>query len=394
MQNAILAQRIKNRCIELGISLNTLIQTCELSKSFIYDLEKRSSSPSCDKIQKIANYLDVTTDYLLGMVDSPYCILVDQRQCETYAIDVGKLFQQDDIVRRYASRLFEAYNDIYNANTLLEDLLNTKNVLPKNTNHTYIALKYIIIILSETLMLLKTTNKTKAYKSAISKLTNNKNVKMQYDLLLSSFNNEAENGSSQKSKVEFLIALRNLIAHYDHEKNDNYSNIVNSIHYCNFKEERNCLLYQHDFLVSQVFISLYKTEYKSDEAEEVICEHIISICAEILKLVSNCLTGMLNEFFNAYDLVNYAIPTPESDKIKNKTSTNVPMYDNHCAVKNSNNTISGDNNIIGNGNIVNTGRAVAEKSSEAENVLVDLFRGLDVIKQAQLLTYAAELSKE
>ena len=55
---------------------------------------------------------------------------------------------------------------------------------------------------------------------------------------------------------------------------------------------------------------------------------------------------------------------------------------------NSNNTISGNNNIIGSGN------SVGEKLSEHEAALIDIFKKLDVIKQAQLLTYAVELSKE
>ena len=65
MQNAILASNIKQVCKEKGISLNTLIQECNLSKSFIYDLEKRNTSPSCDKVLRIAKYLNVTMDYLL-----------------------------------------------------------------------------------------------------------------------------------------------------------------------------------------------------------------------------------------------------------------------------------------------------------------------------------------
>lgn len=55
---------------------------------------------------------------------------------------------------------------------------------------------------------------------------------------------------------------------------------------------------------------------------------------------------------------------------------------------NSRNTISGNNNIIGNGN------TVGENLSEQEKVLLNIFKKIDVIKQAQLLAYAAELEKE
>ena len=54
---------------------------------------------------------------------------------------------------------------------------------------------------------------------------------------------------------------------------------------------------------------------------------------------------------------------------------------------NSHNTIRGNNNIIGNGN------SVGEKLSEQETALLNIFKKLDVIRQAQLLAYAAELEK-
>lgn len=55
---------------------------------------------------------------------------------------------------------------------------------------------------------------------------------------------------------------------------------------------------------------------------------------------------------------------------------------------NSHNNISGNNNIIGNG--YNTGDNLL---TEQETALVSIFKSLDVINQAKLLTYAAELQK-
>lgn len=55
---------------------------------------------------------------------------------------------------------------------------------------------------------------------------------------------------------------------------------------------------------------------------------------------------------------------------------------------NSHNTISGNNNIIGNGN------TVGERLSEQEKALFNIFKNLDIVKQAQLLAYAVELEKE
>lgn len=51
------------------------------------------------------------------------------------------------------------------------------------------------------------------------------------------------------------------------------------------------------------------------------------------------------------------------------------------------NTVNGNNNIIGNGN------TVGSNLTEHEKALLDLFGQMDIVKQAQLLAYAAELVK-
>ena len=71
MESAQIATRIKLICKAKGIPINSLLQKCDITKSFIYDLEKRNTSPSCDKISRIADYLDCSVDYLLGRTDNP-----------------------------------------------------------------------------------------------------------------------------------------------------------------------------------------------------------------------------------------------------------------------------------------------------------------------------------
>lgn len=71
MQNSYIADTIKRMCKIRHISITELLSQCELSKSFIYDLEKRSTSPSCSKITRIADYLNCSVDYLLGRTDNP-----------------------------------------------------------------------------------------------------------------------------------------------------------------------------------------------------------------------------------------------------------------------------------------------------------------------------------
>lgn len=71
MENVQIAEKIKLICKAKGIPINALLQKCNITKSFIYDLERRNTSPSCDKISRIADYLDCSVDYLLGRTDNP-----------------------------------------------------------------------------------------------------------------------------------------------------------------------------------------------------------------------------------------------------------------------------------------------------------------------------------
>lgn len=71
MDNAQIANTIKQICKSQKKTISKMLLDCDISKSFIYDMEKRNKSPSCDKVVRIADYLDCSVDYLLGRTDNP-----------------------------------------------------------------------------------------------------------------------------------------------------------------------------------------------------------------------------------------------------------------------------------------------------------------------------------
>lgn len=64
----VLYQRIKELCLEKGISVNKLESDLGVGLSSIQKW-KSTYSPSVDKIIKVATYFDVSVDYLLGRTD-------------------------------------------------------------------------------------------------------------------------------------------------------------------------------------------------------------------------------------------------------------------------------------------------------------------------------------
>lgn len=63
-------ERIKELCKKQGISINFLEEQLEISKNYVYSL-KNKKTPSAEHIAKIADYFNVSTDYLLGRTDNP-----------------------------------------------------------------------------------------------------------------------------------------------------------------------------------------------------------------------------------------------------------------------------------------------------------------------------------
>jgi len=71
VKNARTSEIIKARSKERGISVAAMLLECSIYKSLIYDLEKRNRTPSAEVLEKIADYLDCSVDYLLDRTDKP-----------------------------------------------------------------------------------------------------------------------------------------------------------------------------------------------------------------------------------------------------------------------------------------------------------------------------------
>ena len=75
MNNIQTAHIIKSLCKERGLTIKSLLEQCGIGRSFMYDLEKKNTSPSVDKLEKIADHLNCSVDYLLGRVKTPEVLI-------------------------------------------------------------------------------------------------------------------------------------------------------------------------------------------------------------------------------------------------------------------------------------------------------------------------------
>ena len=64
-----LFEKIKELCQNRGISINSLEETLGYSRNTIYSMKNKK--PNAERLQEIADYFNVSTDYLLGRTDNP-----------------------------------------------------------------------------------------------------------------------------------------------------------------------------------------------------------------------------------------------------------------------------------------------------------------------------------
>lgn len=298
-----IALRIKQLCKDKKMSVKSVLKECSLNKSFIYDLEKRGSVPSIEKFYNLANYLDCSVDYLLGRVDNINCnnkTVVKAQNSEKIFLNVGSVFNQNEPVRKYAERLFEAYNDIYNSHQLLCALLDRK--AQSNDNYAINVFKYITLILRETYLILnpgeiKVHKNQEAiieeYKKASDALKKYTPVKLAYEKL---------DTTIDKKDIAFTTKARNLIGHYDHVMSTECNDIINSVGNCELIEQNDFVVYENDFFGNIVLVKLYNEVYKTAYKPDVVLKKAIEAYANILEGLGCCLKVIVNTFFENYSV--------------------------------------------------------------------------------------------
>lgn len=68
-----LIKNIESLASKAGINKTAALTKSGVGKNFIYNINK-GSAPSSEKIQQLADFFNVSTDYLLGNTDNPHGI--------------------------------------------------------------------------------------------------------------------------------------------------------------------------------------------------------------------------------------------------------------------------------------------------------------------------------
>lgn len=113
-------ERIKELAKKRGLSINSLEEKMGYSRNTIYALKR--NKPGSEKLQEIADYFNVSTDYLLGRTDNPN-IAQEGQAPATNPLEEQALV----MFRKETSGMSEA--DVIKFTTALKGLMNTARAL-------------------------------------------------------------------------------------------------------------------------------------------------------------------------------------------------------------------------------------------------------------------------
>lgn len=106
--------RVKNLADKRKISIVELEEKVGFSKNSMYSWKK--NKPSAEKLEAVADYFNVSTDYLLGRTDNPYLGQTDDQRERTIEEALDSVMSYDgkpltDNDREVLKRITEAYLD-------------------------------------------------------------------------------------------------------------------------------------------------------------------------------------------------------------------------------------------------------------------------------------------
>lgn len=104
--------RVKELATKQKISIAELEEKVGFSKNSIYSWKK--NKPSADKLESVADFLNTSTDYLLGRTDNPYLDDSERERTVEEALESvmnykGKPISEND--RAVLKNIVEAYLD-------------------------------------------------------------------------------------------------------------------------------------------------------------------------------------------------------------------------------------------------------------------------------------------
>lgn len=305
-------ERILELIKKFGITNNKLLSDLKLPISAISEWKKGKAKPSVDALVKIADYFNVSVDYLLGRSnDVGFNYTPDYTVVSDIIVDLPTLFDINTDRGSYLMRIWESFNECYTAHSLCTNLIQYNPF--KNDKDWFFVFKYSIMNIYEatTLILL---NKELKENNEIAEL----NKQITYNL-----QKEIET-LNMLLKDNYFRTIRHLVAHFDRTGKDTetlYKKYVSSLAEKEFDDEDRKIeliriVHKNNQIFTieknyEIFVGLMHECYKA-----IHSEYKKSDCTEIDKVIMNdyySLSLTINKILNGM-INNYAVLRNNSDE--------------------------------------------------------------------------------
>ena len=143
MDNIQMSELLKEICKSKHITIKSLLETCDINRNFMYDL-KNNKKPSIEALEKIADYLDCSVDYLLGRNER---ITNTDNKIDIFVNEDKKLIQKyhhlDNFGKEAVGSILEIEYKRCTANQNTEKLILSTVAARSENNSTKIHTRYV-----------------------------------------------------------------------------------------------------------------------------------------------------------------------------------------------------------------------------------------------------------
>ena len=116
-----IVSRVKSLASKRGLTIAQLEKEVGLSPNSLYRWNK--NKPSLDKLENVADYFNISADYLLGRIDDPNITSEDMDAAEL----INSMLEGDDNVVKLMKKISSLGEDDYKTVENLVDFLLSKN---------------------------------------------------------------------------------------------------------------------------------------------------------------------------------------------------------------------------------------------------------------------------
>ncbi len=345
---------------------------------------KNGSIPNGEALVRVSDYFGVSVDYLLGREEdflSPD-VEIAFSDCIIAYIDI---LGTSSILEETPENYLQIISTVYSSTKNIIAKMNSDNLFGTDTvlKHRSFSDNIVFAIEYSKETLLEKTFYMIEFISLFQFLLTKKHIFIRGGIcygkihinslyvtgegLVKAYNLESKNAFYPRVIVEKDLASKIFLKNKETTADQNASLIVDSdnysfLNYLKYANENRDIQEHYNFLANNAIkCNDEKKKQKNDWA--------------ILYHNSFCLNNNYNDFL--FQDIQSLAQNDVSDK-------SINTYDNHGI----------NYGIIGHANAPVTITNTTEKLSEQETALLELFKKFDVVKQAQLLAYAAELEKE